>query len=238
MQTRDPDTRAVDFDEYRDNYREAVEDALSFSGEDVDHFAEVKARHLVELVRDRIGDPAGMSALDVGCGVGVTDGYLVPEFRELRGVDVAPGVIDRARVANPGAEYDVYDGTHLPYEDDSFDVSFAICAMHHVDPVHWLRFAAELGRVTRPGGLAVVFEHNPWSPLTRRVVSNCEFDEDAVLLSASRLQSIYRHAGVDVVERRFVFFPARAERLIRLERGLGRLPLGAQYYVAGSPGSN
>jgi ubiquinone/menaquinone biosynthesis C-methylase UbiE len=86
--------------------------------------------------------------------------------------------IERAAKRNPRVIYETYDGDRLPFVDDSFDAAVTICAMHHVDPPQRPRFVAELRRVIKPGGIAVVFEHNPLNFLTRRAVSNCVFDKN------------------------------------------------------------
>jgi hypothetical protein len=88
--------------------------------------------------------------------------------------------------------------------------------------------------VTRPGGLVVLFEHNPLNPLTRRVVSRCEFDADAVLARSGTVAGLLDDAGLEVVDRRYIlFFPKGGKRIARLERALHRVPFGAQYSVAG-----
>ena len=225
---------SVDFDAYQSSYREEVERSISFSGQDVDFFAEVKAHALLGLARRRIGDPAGLRALDVGCGVGVTDRHLAGRFGELHGVDITPGVIEQARRSNPGVAYEVYDGRRLPYDDGALDLAFTICVLHHIPVAGRAAFAAEVARVVRPGGLFAIFEHNPLNPLTRRAVDHCEFDADAVLLPRRESVALLRGAGLEVVERPFItFFPFGGARLRRFERLLGRLPLGAQYFVAG-----
>ena len=68
----------------------------------------------------------------------------------------------------------------------SFDVVFAMCVWHHIPPNQWTNFISELSRVLSQEGLLLVYEHNPLNPLTRRVVSRCAFDKDAVLLSLPR----------------------------------------------------
>ena len=87
-------------------------------------------------------------------------------------------------------------------------------------------------RVTRPGGIVVIAEHNPLNPLTRYVVGRCEFDGDAVLLSRRETDRTLRSAGLSEFECRYIlFFPWRGSGLRRLELSLGRVPLGAQYLV-------
>jgi hypothetical protein len=105
--------------------------------------------------------------------------------------------------------------------------------VHHVLPADRPGLAAELARVAAPGGLVVLFEHNPWNPLTRLAVSRCAFDDDAVLLGRGETRSLLAAAGLDPVEARYIlFFPWSGELLRSIERRLGRLPLGAQHYSA------
>ena len=222
-----------DFDHHADTYREDVENAISWSGKDVDYFAEGKANLLVALAQRRLGDPAKLRALDVGCGVGVTDRFLAGQFGRLHGVDIASDAVERARKANPEVHYESYDGGALPMPDGAVDIAFTICVMHHVPPADWPLFAAEMRRVVRPGGLVAVFEHNPFNPLTRVSVSRCPFDEDVTLLRAGTTTRLLDEAGLTPVERRYFYFlPVRDVAASRVERALRRVPLGAQYFVA------
>jgi SAM-dependent methyltransferase len=225
----------TEFDRYRDTYEEAVEEAIAFAGQEHRFYVEAKARRLLDLARRRLGRRRP-EALDVGCGVGLTDAHLLPHLASLHGVDVSRGMVDRARRANPDATYEVYDGRLLPFPDARFDLVFAICVLHHVERGARAALVAELGRVTRPDGLVAVFEHNPLNPLTRRVVRSCAFDEGVELLRLRELERIFRSAGVDVADAEYLlFFPWRGEHFAALERALRRVPLGAQYVVAGRP---
>jgi SAM-dependent methyltransferase len=221
------------FDTYKDTYTAEVQEAIGFAGQDVAFFTRAKAEHLLRLVRSHVGDPRRLRGLDIGCGIGLTDHYLQQRFAFLHGVDVSEGCLQVAARTNPTVDYRAYDGTSLPFPDNAFDVSFAICVMHHVPPVHWEQFTREMRRVTRPGGLAVVFEHNPVNPLTRLAVWRCPFDADAVLLNMRTTSSLCQRAGFSIVERRYIlFFPWKRRWLTSLESCLRRLPLGGQYYVA------
>lgn len=225
-------TRA-EFDTWKDTYREAVDDVVAFSGQNLDYFTQLKATALVDLVRHRVGDPACLTALDVGCGVGFTDRHLVHRFGKVLGVDVSEAIIERAAIENPSADYRVYDGRTLPFADESVDVTFAICVVHHVPTSDWGSFASEMARVLRPGGSAVIFEHNPFNPLTRRVVKNCVFDQSAVLLRRRRAAALLGSAGLVASYHRYIaFLPFGGAWLAPVEAALRRVPLGAQYYVS------
>jgi SAM-dependent methyltransferase len=225
----------VSFDQYTDSYRDAVEESIAFAGGDAARYVGAKARMLVELAERQLGSASEADALDVGCGPGETDSFLEGAFGSLSGVDLSAAMAARAVERNPWASYSSYDqGDPLPYADASFDLSFAICVFHHVPPAGRPGLVAEMRRVTRPGGLVAIFEHNPWNPLTRKAVRDCPFDEDAELLSRPEARTLADEAGLERVESPFIiFFPRQGERRDRIERRLGWLPLGAQYYVAG-----
>jgi SAM-dependent methyltransferase len=222
------------FDRYESEYEQLVQRSIGWSGADHAFFVEAKAEHLLRLVRRYIGDPAEARVVDVGCGVGVMHRYLRGVGR-LDGADVSAASIERARRENPEVEYAVAPAERLPYDDDAFDVAFAIGLLHHLAPESRDAAIAELARVTRPGGLVVPFEHNPLNPLTRLAVARCEFDEDAVLLGPRELRARLGRVGLRPVEERYIlFFPWRGAPFRRAEDVLRRLPLGAQYYVAAS----
>ena len=222
------------FDEYGKTYSDTVNDAVSFTGLDVDFFTRVKAGYILDICESHFGDAASVNALDVGCGVGNFHDILGPEFQALTGVDVSSASIDQAVSRNrPKTTYDVYDGLRLPYADGSFDLTFTICVMHHVPPAQWPAFSKEMHRVLRPGGLALVFEHNPRNPLTMRAVNNCPFDEDAVLLKAEATIDLLKGAGFHDVERRYILSVPAGNRLLRkVDSMFSRIPFGAQYYVS------
>lgn len=224
-----------DFDDYhRHSYREEVQRAISFSGQDVNFFTEVKAQLLGELAARYLGDPAGLSALDVGCGVGLTDSALEGRFASLDGVDVSEGAVSEASAANPWVRYHSYDGLELPFEDDRFDLAFAICVLHHVEPLDRPAFAREMLRVVRPGGIVVVIEHNPLNPLTRAAAGRCEFDRGVTLLHRGEVRSLFDATGLTQVGSPYIlFFPWRPTVFRRIERALGWVPFGAQFMAAG-----
>ena len=137
----------------------------------------------------------------------------------------------RAASRTPGSE----DDSNLrKYGDGSFDFCTTVCVMHHVPPKQWPAFVAEAWRVTRPGGLFAVYEHNPFNPMTRWAVWRCPFDHDAVLLRMRRVQALLKEQGFEIVTRRYLFFlPLDRPWARRFDRLLGWLPLGAQYVVCG-----
>jgi SAM-dependent methyltransferase len=222
------------FDRNAESYEADVEHSIAFARQEHAFFIKLKADALLDLVERRLGDPAQLTALDAGCGIGLADTLLAPRFRSVTGIDTSEPAIAHARKENPGVDYAVQDAARLPFEDGSFDVAFAICVLHHVPPADRTTLTGELSRVTRPGGIVVVFEHNPLNPLTRLAVARCPFDGDAVLLGPREVGALLPAAGLEPLEHRYiVFFPWSLPALRRAERYLAPLPFGAQYYVAG-----
>ena len=220
------------FDPYADRYEELIDRSVSFSGRGHAFFVRIRAERLLDLVRRRIGDPSNLRALDVGCGVGTMDAHL-GAFAALEGVDLSERMVATARERNPRVRYHVGDGKRLPLDDDGFDVAFTSCVLHHVEPPARPAFVAEMARVTRRGGLVVVFEHNPLNPLTRLSVARCEFDRDAVLVPRRETKQRLVEAGLAPVEAPyFLFVPFDGAAVSHAERALRAVPFGAQYYVA------
>ena len=217
------------------DYVAQVNASIAFSGADQSFFTQGKAARLLDVLRGRGFDPAKTRLLDVGCGVGLIHPFLVDHIGRIDGIDIAEDALLEGAKRNPRANFARYDGKRVPCADGAYDAGMTICVMHHVPPAQWSGFLREALRALRPGGLFMVFEHNPYNPLTRLAVARCAFDYDAVLLRPGRLQALMREAGFVDVAREFLFFtPFRAAPAQALERRLKRLPLGAQYVAMGA----
>ena len=225
----------TEFDRFADEYHADLESAVTLSGETPEFFAEYK-----------VVDAAGRSAraglvpetiLDFGSGVGSSVPYFRRLFPHARLVcaDVSRRSLDVAKARfDEQFEPLLLPDREIPLPDASIDLVFSACVFHHIphsEHRHWLE---ELSRVTRPGGILVLFEHNPWNPLTVKTVNDCPFDENAVLVSARELGRVVAGSGWSNVERVFRLFFPNALRVLRpVERWIGWLPVGAQYYVVG-----
>lgn len=223
-----------EFDGYRSNYSETVNKSIAFSGLTVDFFTEAKAVRMLDILEARLGSTDKLSVLDVGCGVGSYHALLRDRLGQLTGVDPSSECLAEAEQTNPAVNYRAYDGDVIPFESGTFDAASAICVMHHIPPARRAKFTSELKRVVRPRGLALLFEHNPYNPLTRRAVSNCPFDADAVLLSMKTAKDHLRQAGFREIDGRYILsIPSIAGFARSMDDALGALPTGAQYYVSG-----
>jgi SAM-dependent methyltransferase len=228
-----------EFDRHKETYRSTIDQAVAFSGQSHDFFTRVKAEYLIDLLqalaRERESSTLPLEVLDIGCGHGHIHPYLMQSAVQmnLSAIDVAATVVEEARLLNPMVNYRSYEGERLPYDDSSFDAAYTIAVMHHVPPPLWSAFLNEMRRVTRPGGLIAIFEHNPINPLTQWIVRTCPIDENAVLLGNRRLSKLVSQAHFVEVESQYILFtPLDGPRYRAFDKLIGWLPLGAQYYVS------
>lgn len=223
-----------EFDQYARDYRDMHAESIRISGEDPDYFARYKVE---EVARVSVvgGGNAGMSILDFGCGIGSTIPWFKQLFpaAELFGTDVSDESLNlaRERLGN-AAQFDLFDEARLPYGDDRFDLVFTSCVFHHIPPRKRSQALREIHRVLKPGGELFFFEHNPWNPLTLKVVRDCPFDENAILLNAPEAARLISDAGFGTMRTSYtVFFPRFLSALRPLERFLRVVPIGGQYFV-------
>jgi SAM-dependent methyltransferase len=225
--------QSAQFDIYAKSYADEVNRSIAFLGVKVDFATKVKAGYLLDLLARHFGDTRMVRLLDIGCGTGGCHPLVSGKLASLCATDVSAESVAEAAGKNAGVDYRSYDGLRLPYDDNQFDAAMTICVMHHVPPQQWPGFAAEMKRIVRPGGLALVFEHNPLNPVTRRAVSNCEFDADAVLLGQRRTRALLKRAGFkDVRSRVILSIPSFGPKTRAIDFALGRLSLGAQYVAS------
>ena len=221
------------FDAYNNNYEAVVQDSIAFSGLKHDFFLEAKGIELERLFARHFGSYRP-SMLDVGCGVGRMHPMMGRCVSNLAGSDPSGESLSRAVIDNPTVSYRQNAGSVLPWQTASFDVTLAVCVFHHVLVAERASLLSEMQRVTKPGGLTVIIEHNPLNPLTRLAVSRCPFDHDAILLTAGESKRLLTDGGYGKAQADFfLLLPSRRKLATWLERKSAALPLGAQYIASG-----
>ena len=226
----------AEFDRFADEYHALHARNIAASGETPDFFAEYKIRDIAaEIERRRFSCE---SVLDFGAGVGNSIPWVRKHLpsAQLTCIDVSERSLDLAKKRFGQGECFVhFDGHTLPFDMPRFDLAYAMCVFHHIPHEEHVRLLGEIRRVLRPGGLMVVFEHNPYNPLTVKAVNSCEFDVNARLIPASKMHRASRAAGFDQISVRYrIFFPHALKALRPMERYLTPIPLGAQYSVYAS----
>lgn len=220
-----------EFDKFAEEYELTLAKTISFSGEPPSFFYQYKVAAAAEIARTR--GVLIAQILDFGSGVGNSLPFLSKYFPHSRVIcaDVSRRSLEVSAARFPGAaEYLEIQGKHLPFPDAHFDLVFSACVFHHIPRAEHGGWLGELRRVSRPSGLLTVFEHNPWNPLTLKVVHDCPFDRDVNLISAPQFRrSLVRSGWHDAKIMYTLFFPRPLAFLRNAERFLRSVPLGAQY---------
>jgi len=220
------------FDEYVQNYDEALERGISVSGDNKLTFVERRLRWLTQCL-SRMGERPS-SVLDFGCGIGDSSELIATMLgvRRYVGFDTSLKAIDYANSKFASADrHFVTPGSSIS-EYGNFDLAHCNGVFHHIPPTDRPRAAKYVFDSLRPGGLFALWENNPWNPGTRIVMSRIPFDRNAELLSVRSASSLLSSAGFTILQCRFLFiFPKMLKHLRFIEPSLSALPIGAQYQV-------
>ncbi len=128
-----------------------------------------RERLLARLLRDRGLNPlAALRAFEAGCSTAYNLRLLVqwgcrPE--NLAGIDCDPAAVAYARSRSPAIRIHEGRAEAIPEPDGAFDLALAFTLFSSAGgPEAAAAIAAELVRVTRPGGLVLVYDMRRRSP--------------------------------------------------------------------------
>jgi SAM-dependent methyltransferase len=136
------------YDAIADEYARRIYDELRHKPRDrelLDRFA--------ESVRDR-----GM-ACDLGCGPGQVARYLHERGIQVCGVDLAEGMLQRARQLNPGIDFHRGDMRALPFVENAWAGIAAFYAIVNLSPAEVAQATREIWRVLQPSGQLLMAFH-------------------------------------------------------------------------------
>lgn len=221
-----------EFDLLADGYITLHKKNVAISGESPEYFSEYKIADLAGLL-NRLKLPSA-KILDFGSGIGNSLPYLRKYFPDsmISCADVSARSIEIARSRFPGRENYVQIGGSIPLPSTSQDVVFSACVFHHIPHEEHLHWLTELHRVTKPGGVLIIYEHNPLNPLTIHAVNTCPLDVNAKLIKGADMRIRTLTSGwLDAKVSYKLFFPAMLSFLRPLEPHLEWLFLGAQYRI-------
>jgi SAM-dependent methyltransferase len=192
--------------------------------------------------------PQGATVLDLGCGNGRVALALAARGFAAEGLDISPSMIDEARAAAESsgvdARFRVGDAVRLPHGESSLDaVVFACNGIGHLTRDGKLACLAELQRVLRPGGVALLSLRTPYAlnRMLPRLLRN-------VVLPRKGLRPDEESDGEQYVQRPPLGWLVERCRELRLDpvcvcshRQASRgsfptrtLPVGGQFYVVAS----
>lgn len=220
----------AEFDLLADEYRAVHTANVAITGESPEYFSEYKIADLAGNLQRRNVNVATL--LDFGSGIGNSLPYFRKYFPNCKTTcaDISGRSIEIAQTRFPGEESYVQIGDGVPLADSSQDVVFSACVFHHIPHEEHLHWLTELRRVTKPGGVLVIYEHNPLNPLTIHAVNTCPLDVNARLIRAATMRQRATAAGwIEARAAYKLFFPSILAKFRPLESRLEWLPVGAQY---------
>ncbi|OGT44095.1 MAG: hypothetical protein A3F13_01190 [Gammaproteobacteria bacterium RIFCSPHIGHO2_12_FULL_40_19] len=217
----------VNFDDYAEKYDDILTSQLEFFDSDNAYFSEYKVLVLKKLLT---AEPN--TILDFGCGVGRSTEFLKKHFSSstIYGCDLSEKSLIQARERVPTALFLTPD--QIEKSAMTFDVIFIACVFHHIPLADRVSVMKSIVDVCSNSGKIIIFEHNPYNPMTRYLVHRCPFDRDAILLTPAELKKIGLAVGIKNIRHHYtLFFPSQLRWLRIFESYLRFLPLGGQYVV-------
>ena len=165
--------------------------------------------------------PKGRRWLDIGCGTGALSQTILERAapQALIGVDPSEAFIAHARriIGDTRAEFEVGDAESLPADNQEFDVAVAGLVINFVPDM--AKAAAEMARVTRPGGTvaAYVWDYAGEMQMMRRfwdaavALNPAALDKDEgrrfPVCRPQPLTALFKNAGLANVEVRAIDAP-------------------------------
>ena len=230
---RDGPTKA-EFDEFSDDYRQIHNKNIKVSGADSEYFSEYKVAEV--LVCEHGNSGKSMNILDFGCGDGTSLKFFQKYFKKakLTGIDVSEKSIAEANKQFENVNFMIGDIRKQSVQNNTFDIIFCSTVFHHIDATDHKKILLKLLSILKPGGRLYIFEHNPYNPLTQKIVKDCIFDRCAHLIKANDLKRLLLECGF--LKNRIsytIFFPRKGlfKKMLALEKYLRYIPLGGQYYT-------
>lgn len=151
---------------------------------ELDEYRYDKLNYLPRLVD--FNSYRGKRLLEIGCGAGVDLVRFAQAGAIVTGVDLSTTSIELARrnfvQHNLAADLRIMNGEELQFPDDMFDVVFAHGVLQYTADAN--RMIAEIHRVLKPGGEAImmVYNRNSWLNLMSKVAKVPLEHEDAPVL--------------------------------------------------------
>ena len=130
-----------------------------------------KYKVLFDLDEDK-----SLRILEIGCGPGALAGALHRWYPNagITAVDRDSEFVRFAKAHEKGIEFMEGDATHLPFEDNTFDVTISNTVSEHIEPS---QFYGEQLRVLKPGGICLVLSSRKGINIVPSCIALSEYEQ-------------------------------------------------------------
>lgn len=122
-----------------------------------------REREILKVLRDNQFNLDGKKILEVGCGTGhILNRFLEFGAKDVWGIELIKKRVVEAQQLYPRIHITEGDASHLPYENNSFDLVMQfMCLSSVLDQAMRYKIALEMWRVLKPGGAVLWYDLCP-----------------------------------------------------------------------------
>ncbi len=212
------------------DYVKDLDKNLRLTGGSSQFFYESKIKHIDQLL-----DVTPKFILDFGCATGQFTQMLADHFGNavVTGFDPAENCINFASEEWKDKK-NLNFISHLSKIKFNPDLVIVSGVFHHIPVIDRQLFINEIVGNMASKSTLVVFEHNPFSPLTQLIVALAPVDKDAILIRCQIMKKMFLFSGLKNIEHKYIsFLPPFLRAFLSIEKYLTLVPMGAQYLVVG-----
>ncbi len=137
-------------DEYIHRTLRAYDDVAKYEGSTREMVPRPELDELVSYL------PTGASVLDAGCAFGRDTAYLKSLGLDVRGIDMSPALIERAKELLADVDFQVRDVRSTGFADGQFDGIWCNATLLHLTDADIIQAVTEFGRILKPDGVIAV----------------------------------------------------------------------------------
>jgi len=229
LKKKSQNIKKIDFNDFTENYDLLLSKETQFFSSDDLYFAKYK----IDILKDECSLFQLDNILEFGAGTGRNLPYLSNAFNcsQICASDISEISIEIAKKNNPNVHCFVDDFGNQSF--GNFDLIFIAGVFHHIIPKDRAAVFARLHSMLKPNGYLFIFEHNPYNPVTLRIVDKCPYDRDAVLIKPYQMRRYISETNFKVLKQRYCLFfpPFVTKKFPILDKFFSRLFLGGQYWT-------
>ena len=215
--------KTINFDDFSSSYENQILKSFGNIDSNVSYYHSGKAKI---AKRELTFNPDKI--LDFGCGIGSMLKFLKENFNysKFYAYDESSKSLEHVKKKYPDVNC-MYNLNTI----EKFDLIILSNVIHHVKSGERNNLFKKIYNLLDDNGSLLIYEHNPYNPLTLKVVANCEFDIDAELINKKNLIKLCNENNFKLQKSGYIhFIPSKLKFFFNLERYLKWLFLGAQYF--------